>query len=70
MLDSPGPDGSFDASMMLDSSGAIYYRDWSPCAGGISSAVEFWESKLEPKINVADLHGNRTKWLSVATGSP
>ncbi|WP_367872556.1 hypothetical protein [Luteolibacter sp. Populi] len=62
----PGPEGTFDASVILDSSGSIFYRDWSPCAGGVSNGVRFWESELEPTISLADLHGHRTKWLRAA----
>ena len=64
----PGPEGTFDASVILDSSGAIFYRDWSPCAGGVAKGAKFWESELEPELKLADLYASRTKWLRVDPG--
>lgn len=59
----PGPEGSFNASVILDSTGAIYFQDWSPCASGVHDEVKFWEGVLEPELKLADLHANRTQWL-------
>lgn len=60
----PGPDGTFDASVILDSAGVVSFCDWSPCAGGVSDIVEFW-GELQPASSLADFYGRHTKWSRV-----
>lgn len=60
----PGPEGCFNASVILDSSGAIHTRDWAPCAGKIADCLDFWRA-LEPAENLAALYAIHPEWALV-----
>lgn len=60
----PGREGCFNASVILDSTGAIHTRDWSPCAGGITNILEFWK-ELEPAKDLAALYSSHPEWTLV-----
>lgn len=60
----PGPEGTFDASVILDSSRAISYQNWSPCAGDINHRVQYW-AELQPAHDLADFYKRYPKWTRV-----
>ena len=65
----PGPEGSFDASVILDSSGAIHRREWSPCAGGILDIIDYWK-ELEPTQSLTSLYTSHPEWILVRGATP
>jgi hypothetical protein len=66
---SPGPEGSFDASVIVDSKGGIYYRDWSPCAPNVKRGVEFWQMEKDPPKNLEEFHRKHPEWQRVEPAS-